>query len=86
MKTKRHTWAVALSLDYFSKVSVRLPIIQHEQAVRVKRRRHFLGVLFVCVGWLEVLAGILGYLIKLRCYLAIGYMPWREKTIQLFFN
>ena len=68
MKTRRHTWAVALSLDYFSKVSARLPIIQHEQAVHVKRRRHFLGVLFVCVGWLEVLAGILGYIIKLRCY------------------
>jgi hypothetical protein len=68
MKTRRHTWAVALSLDYFSKVSVRLPIIQHEQAVHVKRRRHFLGALFVRVGWLEVLAGILGYLIKLRCY------------------
>ena len=40
---------------YFSKVSVRLRIIKHGQAVHVKRRRHFLGVLFVLAGWLEVL-------------------------------
>ena len=46
---------VALQLYYFSTVSVRRSVIQHEQTVRVKRRRHFLGVLFVRAVWLDVL-------------------------------
>ena len=33
---------------------MRLSFIQHEQAVHVKRRRHFLGVLFVLVGLLKL--------------------------------
>ena len=53
-----------------------------------KERRHFSSVLFDLAEWLEVLAGILGYLITLQCYfqccfykgsLLWLYKPWLQK-------
>ena len=50
---------VALQFSYFSKVSARLPIIQHEQAVCVKR----MALLFGCaVCWNQLVGSVAGIL------------------------
>jgi hypothetical protein len=61
LKLRKSAKAVALQLYYFSKVSARLLIIQHEHAVRTRSKAQLFG----CTIWLAEWSGILGYLTKL---------------------